>query len=74
MGVVKRLAKSQKVRNFGYRLGLRRRLDKEDVCAGLICIVGCVCIVAYWVVCGVRRPLLCCGWCASVGVRSGDGS
>jgi hypothetical protein len=39
---------SRRTRNFGYRLGLRRRLEKEDVVCFLLFVVGSFLIFVFW--------------------------
>lgn len=41
---------SRRTRNFGYRLGLRRRLEKEDVVCFLLFVVGSFLILVFYVV------------------------
>ena len=49
---------SRRTRNFGYRLGLRRRLEKEDVVCFLLFVVGSFLIFVFYVVCVSRvHPL-----------------
>ena len=48
---------SRRVRNLGFRLGLRRRLERDDLVAAAVALVGAGVIVGVWFVRAHHRLL-----------------